>query len=232
MRRHGSPGLFYAIRKIWSVMMSTRARGGLAASLPMLSIALFLAGCTGGSQNSAEALKQQFKNNSGYKQVPIAKFTGKVTVDGQAPAQGCRLFVILNDPQHLDANAHLPVPGLYTGCDAEGRFSFGDGVPSGAYVVSFVELASPIDASSSSTSAPKSGARFRGGRAATGVGSYRPPDRLKNLFNDPAKNERDARFKLDLQPPGRTDSAFDLAVAESEVAAPSPNAVTRIQVPN
>jgi hypothetical protein len=189
-------------------------------ALPLLTIAM-LQGCS--QQKSVDqALDQQIKENPKLERVKVAKFAGRVTVDGQPPQAGYKLFVILNDPNHLDAAARSGgLPKLYTGCDVHGRFSFStngvdDGAPVGNYVVTFVELRQP------------GGGKFR---PRMGVGSqthFTGPDELKNLYNDPDKNAKDDKFKVDVQPPGKTDYNFDLSIAGKEPAQASPNAVTTI----
>jgi hypothetical protein len=60
-------------------------------------------------------------------------------------------------------------------------------------------------------------------------GDLQPPDELKNLYNDPDKNAKEEKFKLDLKLPGQEGYQVDLAVAGKEpVETPGPNAVTRL----
>jgi hypothetical protein len=204
------------------------------SALLFVVIQLIVAG-TGGcnnSKNSSQALDNQFKNNPEYKKTAVAQFAGKVTVDGQPPAKDCKLFVILNDVQHLDANAHLAMPKLFAACDAEGNFAFAtydraDGVATGKYVVTFVELHSPDVAGSN----VRSGAAFRTKRLGGGSKKYKPPDELQNRFNDPDVNVKDDRFNLNLESPGKADYAFDLSIAGKDAAPVGPNAVTTITLP-
>jgi len=181
-----------------------------------------VAGC-GGTQTAEQALDRQFQQHPEFKKSTLAKFSGRVTVDGKPPSKDAqlkdaRLFVILNDPEHLEEAAHSKAPKLFALCDPEGKFSFrtylaGDGVVAGKYVVTFVALHPPA----------KSGRRVMGGAL------FSPPDELKNLYNDPDQNVKDEKFKLDLQSPGKGDYEFDLSVAGMQpVETPGPNAWTRI----
>lgn len=188
---------------------------------------LFLAACLAGcnsSPSASQALEHQFQDNPKFQKANVAKFAGTVMVDGQPPASDTKLFVILNDPQHLDENAHLRAPKLWALCDAKGHFAFstynaGDGVAAGEYVVTFVGLH------------PPSGGKGARKLVSTGARHFVGPDELKNLYNDPDKNKSDPTFKLDLKPPGKGDYRFDLVVAGSEPATPGPNAVTTIISP-
>jgi hypothetical protein len=193
---------------------------GLAAGLLLVA----LAGCSG-SSSASRALERQFEENPQFHKAAVAKFAGTVTIDGQPPSKDLLLFVILNDPQHLDENARLRAPKLSALCDDDGHFAFstydkGDGVAAGKYVVTFVQLHHP-----------KSG---RGARrlAGTGARHFVGPDELKNLYNDPDKNKDDPRFNLEVKPPGEADHQFDLAVAGKDpVTTPGANAVTTIISP-
>jgi hypothetical protein len=110
------------------------------------------------------------------------------------------------------------VPKLFTICDPEGKFSFrtylaGDGVVAGKYVVTFVALHPPA----------------KSGRGLMGDTLFSPPDEFKNLYNDPDQNAKEKQFSLNLQPPGKDDYEFDLAVAgQPPVETPGPYAWTRI----
>jgi hypothetical protein len=143
--------------------------------------------------------------------VRLAKFAGKVTVDGQPPSseQGEPLLVMLYDRKQADGNK-LP---LAIDCRKDGSFEFytyvpGDGVPEGSYVVLFAQLS---------------------GAAASGRGQ---PDALKNLYNDPDKNAQDPQFVVDLKPPGKSDYAVDLDVAARDPGTPGPHAITQFRKPN
>jgi hypothetical protein len=122
-------------------------------------------------------------------------------------------LVILNDPQHpLEAGKN---PALHGGCDAEGHFAFStytahDGVKTGSYIVTFVQL-------------HELSGRL-GRKRNSGFG---PPDELKNLYNDPDKNAAIPEFKVEIKKPGITDAHFNLVVEGKEpVATPGPHAVT------
>jgi hypothetical protein len=173
-------------------------------------------------QTEQEAVEQYYKNNPKAEptRVPVAKVAGRVSIDGQPPAEDLRLFVVLSDPEHLEKQGDTPQ--MFAQCDPQGNFAFtmyytGDGVPYGKYVASFVELRRKI--------LP---VRARSPRPLL---YFVEPDELKNLYNDPEKNKNDPVFVLDVQPPGRTDYRFDLAVeGKDPVKTPGPYAVTHVQL--
>jgi hypothetical protein len=151
----------------------------------LVALGLSSGGCSR-TQSENEALKKSLEVNGGS-QSTVVKFSGTVTVDNQPPAIDPRnpLFVFAYDPKNPPKGRQLP---LSTRCDKNGHFQFntygtGDGLPAGTYVVLFAQ--------------PKP----EGG------------DGLKNLYNDPDNNAKEERFQINLTPPGRTDWAFDLAVA-------------------
>jgi hypothetical protein len=193
------------------------ARRAPQRSLMSVAACLFLLaalqGCTGdGSQVDRDADAQGEK---------LAKLAGRVTVDGQPPAEDTSLVVILNDPEHLDATANGKRPKLFTVCDVQGNFAVM--TKPGRYIVTFVELHQP-----EARGGPKPVGRGRGpgGQMRQGLAS---PDELKNLYNDPDKNAKEEKFKLDLKMPGQEDYQIDLALAAKEpVAKPGPHAVTQI----
>lgn len=176
---------------------------GLAAALALLS-----QGCSSATQSSQEALDRQYKDNPQLKRPDLAKFAGTVTVDGQPPAKGTVIVVILNDPKKP---APRNKPNQYAIADPEGHFEFstslkGDGTLPGSYVVTYAEL------------------------HPHGRRGFFPPDELKNLYNDPDKNAAKPEFQLDLKAPGKTDFAIDLKVAGQEVVSrPGANATTEIR---
>jgi hypothetical protein len=171
---------------------------------------LLASGC--GMSSADQALDRQLKASNGTREA-VARFAGKVTIDGQPPAPKPNeaVVVILYDPKNP-----LPpgAPPRFAYCGKEGRFEFntytrGDGVPVGSYVALFAQL--------------KTGGRGRRG--------YWPPDALHNLYNDPEKNTQNPEFHVDLAAPGRTDYAFDLSVAGKEpIDQPGPKAVTQIRL--
>jgi hypothetical protein len=207
-----------------------------------LFLAVALAGCNGSPpaneaavdnqlSNSEETRHGQSNENREFQKLPIAKFAGKVTIDGKPPIKDGKLFVILTDPKHLDQHAIGQLPKVFAVCDADGQFAFGtydlknhnDGVVAGKYVVTFVQL---------HKFAPHAS---KGKRSVSAAASQRPrgkvqyvlPDGLKNLYSDPDTNATQPAFNLDLQPPGKDDYQFDLAVAgKNPVAKPAPHAVT------
>jgi hypothetical protein len=203
-----------------------RQRKSWRAGLVVCSFAVALAqGCSKTSSSGSQA-DDAFLKNAEFPKQRLAKFSGKVTVDGQPPKKDCTVFVILTDPKHLDENAHGILPKYYAACDPEGNFGFSmydrhDGVAAGKYVVTFVELhplkrsgRSEVKGNKSGTPTPSGGTRFA------------QPDELKNLYSDPDKNIKDAKFFLDLQAPGKDDYHFDLAVAGKEpIPKPAPHAL-------
>ena len=156
----------------------------------VLSLAATVAGC-GQGQTAQNGADEYFKNTPGIKKASVAKFSGRVSVDGQPPTAEGRLFVVLNDPEHLsDPQKATPI---FAKCDQEGRFEFtsyqgGDGVPIGKYVVTFAQL--HLQASQ-----PKG--RGFGGRGSQFTQQYVGPDALKNLYNDPEKNKGEDTFLID-----------------------------------
>jgi hypothetical protein len=196
--------------------------------IDLAAIALLAAAMTGcGHESAKQQIERQAKDNPKYEVKGVVPFSGKVTVDGQPPAKDLRLFVILNDPKHLEENAHRRAPKLSAICNDDGKFAFStydkdDGVPPGDYVVTFVLLHAP------SAAAAGRGARMRQG---TGSRHFSEPDELKNLYNDPDQNQKVTEFNLKLEPPGKPANNFDLTVAGKEPAQPGPNAVTQIISP-
>jgi hypothetical protein len=176
-------------------------------------LAIALPGCTR-QKTDKEAVDQWFKSNPEAKRFNIGRFAGTVTIDGLPPEKksNSRLFILLNDPQHLEK-----LPTRYMEVAEDGRFSFmtylaGDGVPVGKYVVEFAQLG-----------LPRGGTLRRGG----GVASvYRGPDGLKNLYNDPEKNKDIKDFVVDVTEPGRDDYQFNLSVAGKEPASPGKYSAT------
>jgi hypothetical protein len=186
------------------------------------------AGCSG-TVNPNAARDKQYAENTQYKRVEVAKFGGKVTVDGQPPDKGSKLFVILNDFNHLNENANLQTPKLFIGCDEAGNFAFttnekNDGVGVGKYVVTFVEFKVPSGGGGSDSG------RFRAKGFGASAKRYRGPDELKNLYSDPDKNAKETdNYVLDLKPPGKDDYQFDLSIAGKDAVPAGPNAVKEIR---
>jgi hypothetical protein len=200
------------------------SRMNLAACLLACAVAQ---GCNQ-SESAEQAMETQFKDKAQFQlPLPVAKFAGRVTIDGKPPKKNCTLFVILNEARHLDEAAHSDRPMIYAVCDHKGDFAFStygrrDGVVAGKYVVTFVELHRPRTISK---------AFILVGVDSHGLDRYRQPDELKNLYNDPDKNIKDASFNLDLEPPGNVDYQFDLVVAgRKPVSEPGPNAFTGLAV--
>jgi hypothetical protein len=181
-------------------------------SAALVGLVAFVAGGCG-PKTAKQGLDQAFKDNPKSLPVQVTHYEGTVTVDGKPPATpNTVLLVILNDMKHLQDPAKKPK--LMTGCDESGHFSFStyeahDGVQSGSYVVTFVELHS----------------RPSLGRERNAV--FPGPDELKNLYNDPEKNAEISEFKVDIQPPGTKDAHFNLVVEGKEpVTTPGPHAIT------
>jgi hypothetical protein len=177
-----------------------------------------------------------FNRNRVFQVLPVAKFAGRVTIDGKPPREGGKLFVFLTDPEHLDENARGTLPKLYTVCDADGRFAFGtydlknknDGVVAGKYVVTFAQLRRFIPKNPNAKAKTASAREKRPG----GYEKYSLPDDLQNLYSDPDRNAKSPTFRLDLQPPGKDDYQFDLAVAgKAPLPKAAPHAVTYMVLP-
>jgi hypothetical protein len=175
---------------------------GTGAVLALVCLAA--AGCNK-TQSPQQALDSQMQTLHIQKE-PLGQFAGKVTIDSQPPAipRGKALVVILCDQK----NPEKPVQ--YTICNNDGSFSFytyskADGVRLGSYVVLFAEL----------TVTRRSG--------------LRPPDELKNLYNDPDKNAQNKDFVVTVAAPGKTDYDFNLQLAGKEPATPGPHTVTQIR---
>jgi hypothetical protein len=200
------------------LLLERRRRGhALGWTLVSLLAAAALPGCnrTGGPRTDEIEQVSKLPNK-----VPVAKFAGHVTVDGQPPSSGdSRLFVILNDPQHL-------VPGgkTYTGVDAQGDFAFTtylpqDGAPIGKYIVTFVQF----------HRAP-TGRKSGGGLSLSMAEEFAAPDELKNTYSDPEKNTDNPNFVVEVASPGRTDYDFNLTVAGKEpVKTPGAYAAMRLK---
>jgi hypothetical protein len=178
-------------------------------SFPKLALCVGLAcvTCTGcsGQQSSDQALNNAI-GGAGLSKDAISPLAGQVTVDGRPPelARGQRLIVMLNDPQKLDTPS---MAKTYVETSSQGEFVFttykkGDGVKPGKYILTFAIL-------------KKAGKRGMEG-----------PDQLKNLYNDPEKNDKIPEFVIDHKAPGKSDYSFNLQVAGKEAATPGPNALT------
>jgi hypothetical protein len=207
-----------AIRAVRGHVRTLRTLGGLVLA--------FAIGCDR-LQTAEQARQRQFHEHPQFA-LPsaVAKFAGRVTVDGTPPKRNCQLFVILNDPKHLEQTANGERPRLFVACEPNGDFSFStyqphDGVVAGKYVVTFVELhrvfyRSSIRAIWTSPFTP-------------GPERYLQPDELRNLYNDPDKNAKIDEFVVDLQPPGSSHHNFALVVAgKKPVEKPGSNSVVGV----
>jgi hypothetical protein len=192
------------------IRMDGKAFGVAAFSIVCLTV-IWLAGGCGGSPTVNDRLKTEFDTHPEAKPAgSMAKFAGKVTVDGQPPnqAKGKHTLIFLFPDKD-------PKPAVHTsmgGTNAEGHFSFStfakdDGVPSGKYIVTFAELTQ------------KGKGQFV---------SYLGPDGLKNLYNDPDKAPPE--FHIEITSPGKTDHLFELKTASKEpIANPGPRAVKEVK---
>lgn len=179
----------------------------LAMTVAVASFSLSTAGCDR-TQTGKEALEQQLSTN-GQTLGTISKFSGKVTIDGEAPVfakSGQSLLIMLYDPKSPPSPQS---PLQRTTVDKKGEFEFqtydkGDGAKAGSYIVLFAALK------------PHRNGTFSG------------PDGLNNLYNDPDENKKNASFQVDLTGPGRTNYSFDLLLAGQSPAEPGPRAITKI----
>jgi hypothetical protein len=144
----------------------------------------------------------------GLTAVEVARFSGRITIDGLPPETAKTLFVFLVDPKNSPIGPLHPV--AHKICNPDGSFAFNtyagdDGYRPGHYVLAFAILRRG------------SGRKFHG------------PDGLKNLYNDPEVNAIKPEFVLDLAPPGITDFSLDLKVADEQpVEQPGPHAITAL----
>jgi hypothetical protein len=208
--------------------MVLRGRRRLAGSVHgtafLFVIAAICSGCPSGRPSETQQLDEYFKQNPKAKRETVAKFSGHVSVDGQPPAKDKKLFVILNDPDHLERPSKQP-PAHFAACDAEGNFEFttylkGDGAPVGKYVLTFVQLHTP---KAGSGPHPMGMPNF--------TKKYVGPDDLKNLYSDPEKNKADSTLLVDVKS-GKSDYDFNLAVAGKDGGQPSDYAVTTLSAGN
>ena len=170
---------------------------------------LLVAGCSSG-QTSNQAIDKAFEN-AGQKREAVYPLAGKVTVDGIPPdlAEGEWIVMMLKDP------ANPKLDGPYRLISRSGEFAFktfgkDDGVKAGTYIATFSKL--------------KRGQHKE----------YPGPDQFLNLYDDPDRNVKEyPELKINHQPPGKKDYAFDLKIAGREAAAAGPNAVTHFShLPN
>jgi hypothetical protein len=184
----------------------------LLFSVIALATAFTFLGCSGGSSPSERiAAQAALSGKPTEKSYPLA---GSVTIDGLPPATFLsgfpgrhQLLVMLYDS---DRPKNGPKTWPVAIADPDGHFEFsfagtGDGRPTGHYVFVFVVL----------DNKKKKG--------------LLGPDKLKNLYNDPDKNETDPKFKIFHQEPGKTNYEFNLAVADKEEVSAGPKAVTKLK---
>jgi hypothetical protein len=165
-------------------------QGAFSLSAGLVLAVLFSLGTMGcnGSQSESEAIKKALEVNNKSAET-VVKFSGTVTVDGQPPAVDRRnpFFVIAYDPKNPPKGRQAP---FTTRCDKEGHFQFNTyGTGDGLPAGSYVALF---------------------------VQPKADGDALKNLYNDPDKNDKEERFQINLTPPGKTNWSFELTVAGKE----------------
>jgi hypothetical protein len=173
------------------------------------TMGLVLGGCSR-SQSANVALDNALAA-AGAQKESIVPFAGNITIDGGSPGDMgvVRTLVVL-------WNTKNPPKGMppYAACDEDGSFEFhtydkADGVPTGNYVVCFVQL--------------EGGLRF------AGPSGWRGKDRLNNLYSDPDKNKEDKDLVVDLSQKGNSDWHYDLKFAGREpVENPGANAIKRL----
>jgi hypothetical protein len=165
--------------------------------------AVVAAGC---AKSVKESLPGGFKQ-TGQRPAQVCPLAGKVTIDGQ-PSRVVwpdLLLVMLTDPSNP-----ILVGRPCRQCNDAGEFSFGtytkdDGVAPGKYIVSFAVLRITP-------------------RGVVG------PDQLKNVYNDPDKNQLVPEFNIIHDAPGKRDYIFDLKVAGQEgVENPGLKALTELR---
>jgi hypothetical protein len=188
--------------------MSAKSVLGIGLGAAALVAAMTCVGC--GPPSPEQRVDTELKA-TGKGKTPVYPLAGHVTIDGGAPTDvgkgRSKLMVLLYDPKMPD---NVPERWLKTEVEPSGDFRFshygiGDGAPGGTYIVVFVQL----------NDKKKKG--FVG------------PDRLKNLYNDPEKNEQKPEFKIEHKAPGKTDYEFDLAVAGQEDGTTGPKSVTKLR---
>jgi len=186
-----------------------------------VAVCLFLvAAFQGCNESQLDRAADEQAQQIGFAKQNLAKLVGRVTVDGQPPAGETSLVVILNDPEHLDATANGKRPQVFAVCSGQGDFAIM--TKPGKYIVTFVELHQ-----AEMPHGERPVGRGLGPNRPMSRGNLLPPDELKNLYNDPDKNAKEEKFKLDLNLPGQEGYQVDLAVAGKEpVETPGPNAVT------
>jgi len=163
----------------------------------LCTLGLSVIGCNRATSEK-EALRKSLEVNGGSEQ-NVVKFSGTVTVDNQPPVieRGSPFFVMAYDPKNPPKGRQLP---FTTTCDKQGHFQFNTyGTGDGLPAGSYVVLFAQ----------PKADG-----------------DGLKNLYNDPDINAKDERFRIELTSPGKTDWAFELAVAGKDpITIPGPHAI-------
>jgi hypothetical protein len=166
-------------------------------------------GCVGCQSGVEERVNNELKS-SGQKKLDVFPLAGRVTIDGQPPGSLVKgrstLMLVLYDvaKPNLRPDARPRVAVQPDGSFQFTTYGAGDGAAAGTYVVVFALL----------TDRKKQGL----------VG----PDGLKNLYNDPEKNETIPEFKIDHKATGKTDYHFDLKVAGNENPTPGSKALTSI----
>jgi hypothetical protein len=177
----------------------------------LTAIVALMSGCP--TKTPTQQLDGQFKEMKMDRKATAA-FQGTVTIDGKPPADAFKdgLLIMLYDPKNPPKNNAAPLKAIVD--RGTGHFEFttytqGDGVPEGSYVVLFVALHHAIFGKNA---------------------GYHPPDALKNLYNDPAKNEQNPEFKLNVAKPGKTDYSFNLKLQGQDAGQPGEHAITHFMM--
>lgn len=188
--------------------MSVKGIRNLGLGATAVLAAMVCAGC---GPKTGEARMDQVLSATGQQKDRVLPLAGHVTIDGGAPPNLAgktrnRFLVLLYDTKKPEM---IPEKWPHVEVDPNGDFKFshytsGDGVPPGNYVFVFAML----------TDRKKKGL----------VG----PDQLKNLYNDPEKNEKKPGFAIDHNA-AKTDYSFDLATAGVEAASPGPKSVVLLR---
>jgi len=179
-------------------------------SFGRLGLVAALAGSlAAGCGSSADDALNKALAVSGKTKEAVYPFAGKVTIDRDPPKvePGCRLVVVLNDPEKLDTPT---IQKLHVEANDKGEFKFATyglnyGIRPGKYIVTF--------------------GIFKRQR----ILGLIPPDQLHNLYNDPDENAKNPEYVVDHKAPGNKNYEFNLAVSGKEaVAEPGPHALNGV----
>ncbi|HXY37715.1 MAG TPA: hypothetical protein VEI07_26050 [Planctomycetaceae bacterium] len=178
-----------------------------AVAVALVGCGLFVAGC---GSKPGQSLDDQLREMKTSRQ-RTGKFAGTVTIDGLPPREAVKdgVRIMLYDPKNPPAENSVPLNAVVDFKDGSFEFttySQGDGVPVGKYIVLFVALKHSLLG------------RQQG---------YHEPDALKNLYNDPDKNEQNPQFNVEVTEPGSSDHQFNLALEGKMPGTPGPKSITR-----